>query len=41
MNNPQQKQSLENLVLEDEVVDWVLGKVKVSEKAQSFDELMN
>jgi len=41
MNNPQQKQSLENLVLEDEVVDWVLGQVKVSEKAQSFDELMN
>ena len=41
MNNPQQKQSLENLVLEDEVVDWVLGQVKVSEKTQSFDELMN
>jgi trigger factor len=41
MNNPQQKQSLENLVLEDEVVDWVMGQVKVTEKTQSFDELMN
>ena len=41
MNNPQQKATLENLVLEDEVVDWVLGQVKVSEKNQSFDELMN
>ena len=41
MNNPQQKASLENLVLEDEVVDWVLAEVKVSEKQQSFDELMN
>lgn len=41
MNNPQQKASLENLVLEDEVVDWVLEEVKVSENKQSFDELMN
>lgn len=41
MNNPQQKQSLENLVLEDAVVDWVMGQVKVSEKTQNFDELMN
>ena len=41
MNNPQQKATLENLVLEDEVVDWVLGQVKVSENNQSFDELMN
>jgi trigger factor len=41
MNNPQQKASLESLVLEDEVVDWVLGQVKVSEKSMTFDELMN
>lgn len=40
MNNPQQKSTLENLVLEDEVVDWVLGQVKVTEKNQSFDDLM-
>jgi len=41
MNNPQQKSTIENLVLEDQVVDWVMGQVKVSEKNQSFDELMN
>ncbi len=41
MNNPQQKATIENLVLEDQVVDWVMGQVKVSEKSQSFDELMN
>jgi len=41
MNNPQQKASLENLVLEDKVVDWVMSQVKVTEKAQSFDEIMN
>ena len=41
MNNPQQKATLENLVLEDEVVDWVMGQVKVNEKQQSCDELMN
>jgi trigger factor len=41
MNNPQQKQTLENLVLEDKVVDWVMSQVKVVEKNLSFDELMN
>ena len=41
MNNPQQKATIENLVLEDQVVDWVMGQVKVTEKNQSFDELMN
>lgn len=41
MNNPQQKATVENLVLEDEVVDWAMGQVKVTEKNQSFDELMN
>jgi trigger factor len=28
-------------VLEDQVVDFVLGKAQVSDKAVSFDELMN
>ncbi len=41
MNNPQQKATLENLVLEDQVVAWVMSQVKVTEKAQSFDEIMN
>ena len=33
--------SIENLVLEDEVVDWVLSQVQVSEEAKSFDEIMD
>jgi len=41
MNNPEQKASIENLVLENEVVDWVLSQVNVSDKTLSFDELMN
>ena len=32
--------SIENLVLEDEVVDWVLGQVEIIEEAKSFDEVM-
>lgn len=31
---------VEAAVLEDNVVDWVLGKVKVAEKPLAFDELM-
>ena len=33
--------SIENVVLEDQVVDWVIGQVKVEEKASGFEELMN
>jgi len=32
---------LEGMVLEDQVVDHILSKAKVSEKKSSFDELMN
>jgi trigger factor len=31
---------VEALVLEDNVVNYVLGKAKVTEKSASFDELM-
>ena len=31
---------IENLLLEDEVVDWVFGKADVSESKSSFDEVM-
>ena len=31
---------LENLVLEDQVVDWVLGQAKVEEKQTTFDAVM-
>ena len=32
---------IENLVLENEVVDWVASQASVSEKTVAFDELMN
>ena len=33
--------ALENVVLEDQVVDWVIERVKVEDQVRSFDELMN
>jgi trigger factor len=41
LNNPQQRSSVENLVLEDKVVDWVLDQVKVTEEKRSFSDVMN
>lgn len=32
---------VESLVLEEQVVDWILTQAKVSEKAMSFNEVMN
>jgi trigger factor len=32
---------VESLVLEERVVEWVLGQVQVTEKSQDFSELMN
>lgn len=32
---------IEQVVLEDQAVDWVLGRAKVSEEATSFEALMN
>ncbi|OOG28696.1 trigger factor [Thioalkalivibrio denitrificans] len=40
-SNAQAMSGLEALVLEDEVVDWVLTQGTVTEKPVSFDELMN
>jgi len=40
LNNPQQRSSIENLVLEDKVVDWIVDQVKVKEEKRSFSELM-
>jgi trigger factor len=39
--NQQAMASLEAIVLEDQVVEWVVEHAKVSEQAMSFDELMN
>jgi trigger factor len=41
LNNPDQRGSIENLVLENKVVDWVLDQVKVNEDKRSFSEVMN
>ncbi len=39
--NKEQLSGIQNLVLEDQVVDWVLDQVKVEDAAKGFDEVMN
>lgn len=39
-SQPQRLAEAEALVMENNVVDWVLGQAKVTEKAVAFDELM-
>jgi trigger factor len=38
---PQRLKDFETLVLEDEVIDWVLGQAKVQGEPTTFDDLMN
>ena len=38
--SPDRLREVESLVLENNVVDWVLGRVKVEDKPTDFDELM-
>ena len=40
MQDPQARASIENLVLEDQVVEWVLGQVNVAEEKKAFSEVM-
>jgi trigger factor len=40
-NNADARTSLEGLVLEDQVVDLILDKARVSEKSLGFEEMMN
>ncbi|WP_275100254.1 trigger factor [Sedimenticola hydrogenitrophicus] len=40
-SNKEQLSGIQNLVLEDQVVDWVLDQVKVEDTAKGFDEVMN
>jgi trigger factor len=40
-NNPQIQRQMEAGVLEDQVVDWVLERAKVTEQQSSFKEIMN
>lgn len=39
-SDPSRLSAVENLVLEDNVVAWVLGSAKVTDKAMEFNELM-
>ncbi len=39
--NKEQLTGIQNLVLEDQVVDWVLEQAQVEEKEAGFDEVMN
>ncbi len=40
-NNQEQLASIQNIVLEDQVVDWVLEQVQVEEVESKFGEVMN
>jgi trigger factor len=40
MGDKNRLSQIENLLLEDEVVDWALGQADVSESKSSFDEVM-
>ena len=33
--------NVESMVMEDQLVDWVLEKAKVEEEAKDFDSIMN
>lgn len=41
MNNPQQRQTVENLVLENKVTDWVVGQLSVNEEKRTFSDVMD
>lgn len=40
LKTPEARASVENLVLENKVVDWVLGQVSVNDVPTSFDDVM-
>ncbi len=40
-DNPKARAAVENLVLEEQVVEWVLDRAKVEEEELTFDELVN
>ncbi len=37
----QQLAAVENVVIEEQVVDWILAQVKVEDSASTFDAIMN
>jgi trigger factor len=40
LKTPEARASIENLVLENKVVDWVLGQVTVTDLPTTFDDVM-
>jgi trigger factor len=36
-NNPQQRSQVESVVLEEQVVDWLLEQAQVEEESKSFE----
>ena len=40
-SNPEELSKIENVVLEDQLVDWVLEKAKTTEKVSTFAEIMD
>jgi trigger factor len=40
-SNPQIQRQLEAGVLEDQVVDWIIERAKVTDQPSTFKELMN
>ncbi len=40
-DNPEARRAVENVVLEDQVVDWVLEQAQVENEPLTFDELVN
>jgi trigger factor len=40
-SNQQAMANVESMVMEDQLVDWVLEKAKVEEEAKDFDSIMN
>ena len=40
-SNHERLQEIESAVLEDQVVEWILNKAKVSEEDATFDAIMN
>ena len=39
LQNPEPMRQIESLVLEEQVMDWVLAQAKITEKPMSFTEL--
>ena len=39
--NPQQRSAVENVVMEDQVVDWVLEQAQTEDENLSFDQLLD